>query len=61
MVAAGDHMGMYGCGLYIDTVPQGLSHWTDRWPLFSTYTPFIYTEARSVLTVKLCVVSLWYC
>lgn len=41
-------MGMYGCGLYIDGLSQGLSHWTDNWPLFSTYTPLTYTQAHSL-------------
>ena len=42
------HMGMYGCGLYIDALPQGLSHLTDNWPLFSICTPLSYAQAHSL-------------
>lgn len=47
-------MGMYGCGLYIDALPQGLSHWTDNWPLFSTCTPLSRTQAHSLDLITDC-------
>lgn len=28
--------------LYIDALPEGLSHKTDNWPLFSTYISLSY-------------------
>lgn len=32
--------------LYIDALPEGLSHKTDNWPLFSTYISLSYARAH---------------